>query len=109
MSQINQTGKERPNILLRLWRGQLSLPVSYWVFGVLGRLIWVIAIDLLRPNARIETFLLSAGMIGYSIVVYVGIWRAADRYTGRKEWAFLAKCVVVLGVILLVRTFGSSP
>jgi hypothetical protein len=107
MSQIDQTGKERPNILLRLWRGQLGLAVTYWVFGVLGRIIWFIAIDLLMPNTRIGTFLLSACMIGYSIIVYVGIWRAADRYTGRKEWAFLAKCVVVLGAIVLIRTLGS--
>jgi hypothetical protein len=100
---------ERPNILLRLCGGDLSLAVTYWLFGVLGRLIWAVAIDLLRPSTGIEMYPLLAGMIGYSIVVYVGIWRAADKYTGRREWVFLAKIVVVMGFVLLIRTFSSPP
>jgi len=106
MSQIDETGKRSRNIFLRLWRGDVGLAISYWVFGVLGGFLWGIAFEMLDvQNGSVGTFLLLAGMCGYYAVVYVGIWRAAEKYTGKKIWAVLAKCAVVLGGLLFFRSF----
>lgn len=35
----------------------------------------------------------------YAGFAYVGLWRAATKYTGRKLWAILAKIYIVLGVL----------
>jgi hypothetical protein len=33
--------------------------------------------------------------------VTVGVWRSAERYTGYKRWAELAKIATVIGMVLL--------
>jgi hypothetical protein len=109
MNQVNKTGDRAANLLVRLWRGQVSLVISYWIFGVVGGFIWDVAFATLELRSSLLRFLFLAGRLGYFVVVYVGVWRAAEHYTGRKEWAFLAKLVVVVSVIFLVRGFASSP
>ena len=106
MNKLDETGKREGNFFLRLWRGHAGLATSYWVFGVLGGFFWGIAFNMFdSPNARIGTYFLLAGMCGYYTVVYVGIWRAAERYAGKKIWAVLAKCAVVFSVFFLIRNF----
>ena len=109
MNPADQPNKDRQNIFLRLWRGELPLVVSYWVFGVLAGLVWRIAPRILNLSNRVEVALLWAAMVGYYFVAYVGIWRAANKYTGRKEWAFLAKAAVVVGSIFLISSLRSTP
>lgn len=102
------------NYFVRHWRGQLSLPVSYWVNGTLLTLVLAGALtatqnsDLAHSLGRqptglviLSSFLLT---IGCAIWQGVGIWRSAEKHPSRggsSGWATAAKVMVVLGVIRL--------
>jgi hypothetical protein len=93
-----------------LWAGEYSLPVTYWICGwmlnaAIG-IVLAIVTELGTNNlmlARIA-FVLALTWMVYSVVVLVGIWRSAGRYTGPHVWAILARAAVASGVaISLVR------
>ena len=110
------------NYFVRHWLGQLSLPVSYWVNGVLLNLIAaavIVAIaastsfkDDFNPGiALVSTVLIWAVIFAGTVWQLVGIWRSAGRYGRvhpRKYWGAVAKVVVVLGVIRTVAEFGQG-
>jgi hypothetical protein len=98
--------------LVRHWRGELSLPVSYWINGALLGVIATLAI------AVFTTLVVQQGLdaqplpalvgicaiwLGISLLTLwqsVGIWRSATRYrdAGDAPWGGIAKIVLALGV-----------
>jgi len=110
------------NYFVRHWRGELPLPVSYWVNGILGCLVvailsgFVSAFDATNGlkaavAAGIVLYLLSFTVSVWQIV---GTWRSASNHAGRggrAAWAALAKVVLVLGVVNLARltAFSTVP
>lgn len=44
-------------------------------------------------------------MAAYYFVVYVGIWRAANKFRGNKLWEILAKFVVIVTVLPIAISF----
>lgn len=108
--------------IARHWRGQLSLPVSYWVNGtLLGMLLGAVmpmlgglfgVSDSLRQLAM---FYIAAICIVYLSWVwsFVGIWRSAGRHAmrgGSAFWGYAARGSVLLGVCAaigqMVTTYG---
>lgn len=105
------------NFFARLYYGELSLPVTFWVFGVLlatlfniclTALLYILfldpdASDFIAPLGGLGSMLvilaISLSALAYTFVVLVGQWRAATQYKGRKLWAILVKICVVLGAI----------
>jgi len=86
--------------VVRLLNGQLGLALTYWVFGVLGAIMWKIAFQLLLPSPEGSLALVVIALMAvYFAFIYVAIWRAANKYKGRKEWALLAKTAVILGAL----------
>ncbi|WP_162878225.1 hypothetical protein [Trinickia diaoshuihuensis] len=100
------------NYFLRHWRGELPLPVSYWING---GLLGVVTAGIFASVATLERRTLASLRVvavttlavliasllssGWSTV---GIWRSADRHASRggaSGWAFVARCMVVLGAI----------
>lgn len=100
------------NYLLRHWRGQLSLPVSYWFNGFLGYLIATIAIMVIGASPNFKTdfspgisLLSLASVWAITLVVLcwqvVGTWRSATEHSkqsGRTAWAAIAKISLCLAV-----------
>jgi hypothetical protein len=92
-------------VVSALWRGDYSLPVTYWGFAQLGGLVLAVpqlglrVLQLNRVADAIEGIALA-----YSVVVIVGIWRSAARYPGRRVWADLARAATVLPPILALLT-----
>ena len=98
--------------VVRHWRGELSLPVSYWVNGTLLGLIAGIVIAVLaaviiheqldaRPVAGLVVLCsIWLGIIVLTLWQTIGIWRAATRYRagGKRGWGVVAKVMVVVGV-----------
>jgi hypothetical protein len=93
--------------LQRLWRGELPLADAFWNWAVIGGLIvngsTSVAFLVLVMNgypiaALIVGYVLS---VPYNVVAAVGVWRSADRYTGEKRWADLARVVTVVGMTVL--------
>jgi hypothetical protein len=100
------------NFLARHWRGDLSLPVSYWVntfllsIVLLGLLTWVGEARLadrfgLRATGAWVLLLLS-GLFAITVWQLVGTWRSSDRHPSRggsPAWATVAKVMVAIGVL----------
>ncbi|MGJ5175435.1 RDD family protein [Bradyrhizobium oligotrophicum] len=106
------TGPLRQSYIMRHWRGQLSLPLSYWVNGMLlgclagfaiaaaGALLFDGELDG-RPVAG----LIGALAIWLTLALLmlwqnVGIWRSAKAYraSGGRGWDVVAKGMVVLAI-----------
>ena len=79
--------------------GNLSLPHSYWLFGVVysiivGVIIAIIVVSFGMPDKTINVLALP-----WLIYISIGIWKSSDKYKGPKFWSILAKIAVVLSVI----------
>lgn len=86
--------------ILKLWKGDYSLPITYWVFGVVGNLSLSIPLNLisLETNPILFYSLLTLVFV-YSILVSVGIWRSASKYQGLSLWKYLAKFIAILSFV----------
>jgi hypothetical protein len=96
----------------RHWRGELSLPRSYWINGVLifglginlvFMMVFYAAIYASGRNTAVVVGVclldMAFDLVGY-IWALVGTWRAAGRYQGPKFWSILARIVMALGVLI---------
>ena len=93
---------KKRNFFQKFWDGDLSLPLSFWIFGFLmsipvGLLIGVFAILIGAPDNVMFAFVLP-----WQVFIIVGIWRSSDKYKGPKVWAILTKIMMVLTAIRLV-------
>jgi hypothetical protein len=103
------------NFIARHWRGELSLPRSYWInhlllgsgvgatFGVLGSVINQ------RASEQPVRWLISLGLSWSVIILFstwagIGVWRAASAYrrAGKRFWGVAAKATIALGMLNLV-------
>lgn len=69
------------SLIANLWRGEISLPRTYWLFGVFGTFFLHISLIILfgiypGPVVVICTILVWV----YEFIVLVGIWRSATKY-----------------------------
>jgi hypothetical protein len=102
---------EAPQGLLgRLWRGDVPLRITYWVYGVLTNFVWLVFIAFATAaNSPSLLLLLVALSLTYYVFIVVAIWRSAGRYAGNRIWGDLARATLALGLIrtvanLFVRT-----
>ncbi len=96
---------------LRLWRGEISLVITYWVFGVCVRGLLSVAVTLMLLRNWPRLVVWGNGPWAYwaiwSIAVIadlyflVAIWRSAGNYTGPRHWRRLAQLAVLLALIQL--------
>lgn len=111
----NQPIEKKTGFIARLFRGEVSLPITYWVFGVLiGNVAFPIILKIIEFNfleitsSHVGTWSVlgfSSVAIGYSIFMLIAIWRSASKYQGRAIWAGLARVAVVLGTLALIVNF----
>lgn len=105
-SEVSNAGEnsssESGGFFSKLTQGDYGLPKTYWLFGVLGNLLFIfpVALAAAAESMPILVLVLIASVV-YSLAVAVGIWRASDKYLGPKVWAVLAKIAVLLGILRL--------
>jgi hypothetical protein len=101
------------NYVTRHWRGELSLPVSYWINGFLGNVGAVIVVTLLGQGLdfkeefqpAIALLLVTAIWATVLIVAIwqsVGVWRSATNYSDknvRSYWGGVAKFMVCIAAL----------
>jgi hypothetical protein len=95
----------RPILIIQLWRGEIALWKTFWLFCVGGGLALglpifsaMLALTDVPDDTIASIFLAALGvLLLYVIWVFVGVWRAANNYQGDKAWAVLAKIAVVAG------------
>jgi predicted branched-subunit amino acid permease len=90
--------KSNQNFFIKFWNGDLSLPMSYWLVGIVFGIIVGFTIGLFVGFSDMPEFAIDVLLIPWFIFIFVGIWRSSDKYKGAKFWAILAKVAVVLGV-----------
>lgn len=77
--------------------GKISLPISFWLVGLIGTTVMGLLIMALlyflnvlnNPLLRILAF-------PYLIIASIGIWQSSDNYKGPKAWSVGAKIMVVV-------------
>lgn len=77
--------------------GKISLPISFWLVGLIGIMVVSLFITALlyflnilsNPLLRILGF-------PYLIIASIGIWQSSDNYKGPKAWSVGAKIMVVV-------------
>jgi hypothetical protein len=106
--QAAATLRDKPhNYFVRQWRGELSLPISFWTNGVLLTVIAFIINRMVaaRPEVpvTIQVFV-PALVICFYVWSYVGIWRAAGRRTpaGADGWGWSARIATLLWIGFMV-------
>lgn len=96
--------------------GDIRLPIMFWVYGItvsfaLKALVKLkevenffvyiyIHYDLI--GVKIVSLTYDVILILYTILFCIGLWRSADKYTGRRIWATAAKFFAVLWMLSLV-------
>ncbi len=108
------------NYFLRHWRGELSLPVSYWLNGFLIGVVVGVGFLLVKQlssgsdEARPLLWLVSliaAWVLAVLLTIWqaVGVWRSATRYQqgGKSFWGGAAKVLTTLGIVRLAFTFAT--
>jgi hypothetical protein len=105
----------------RHWRGELSLPRSYWIDGALVLLPFNFYFRVMEfvvvanpPHSPLAFVYLFLGpillLIPISVWAGVGIWRSAGRRIaeGSKGWAWIARAIVLINIpivaLLLINT-----
>jgi hypothetical protein len=115
---LPQLASRSRSYIARHWRGELSLPVSYWLNGILGAVavgatVGATAYAINRQSdAQPMLWLLSLIATWMSAALLalwqaVGVWRSATRYRqrGKRFWGAAAKALVLLGVVQLAANF----
>ncbi|MDO6568907.1 hypothetical protein Q4561_17675 [Alteromonas sp. 1_MG-2023] len=109
-----------PNWLIRFWKGQVSLPISYWVVGILislGTLALSAFVEIKIDNASSRIELGIYMMLLYLVLVpvitwqSVGIIRSAIRHPhrgGSQGWSIVAIVMVAIGIIRFSIDFYQS-
>ena len=109
----------KKSFISRLFNGDISLSVTYWVFGViignvvLGTLYSLIDAKYFEIASKIGTLPINIFIIitlAYNIFILIAIYRSAVKYNGNKIWSILARILVIINTIfsigVLVATFS---
>ncbi len=96
-----------------LWRGQVPLGKTGWVYGLTGLLLLIVPLTLipslgLGPSTRELLLALSVATLLYAAFIAVAIWRAAGNYQGRPAWRRLAKGSVLFVVLQVAASLAAG-
>ena len=110
---ISDGENPQSNFFLRLFRGDISLPITYWVFGVGTGIVFRFVNFLIEKNfiqivmhdqgiALIKGYNIFAILI--SLFLSIAIWRSANKYDQSPGWALVAKIMVIIRLLVIVMT-----
>src|SRR6267142_4194004 len=99
-------------LIKALWRGDVPLVKTYWLFGVaVGLLVNVAFIYIEYQPAAFASAVGHVSVLGLAIFVFiysafisVAVWRSANKYQGLQTYVVLAKFAVISGVMGMIRT-----
>ena len=105
-SEYANKSSKQPSILLRLFRGEIKLILTFWTFFVsiplFGDMVFTHLIfpmlDVTSAVGTASIFMWGTLMLVYGIVTSIGLWRASKVYAGPRHWAVLSQVAAVLGI-----------
>ena len=103
------------NYLIRHWQGALSLPVSYWINGLMVAILFIVSYLFVAKLGPVNDPLIGAaavgmwlGFIAAMLWLSVGIFRSADRYSHthpKSQWDSAAKAMTVVSCLAMLTIF----
>lgn len=99
------------NYFKKHWKGELSLPVSYWINIVLVNLLFFyiteyIAIRIKHPIFIIKFIIISNIIFHFTIYLWqiIGTWRCSKKYinNGKKFWARIVRVIIIISTLFIV-------
>jgi hypothetical protein len=105
-------GGRMMDLVRYLWRGDVPLVKTYWLFGVAGGFLFRIALRYIEYQGRaFESGLAPILVLGlvllsfsYTAFICVAIWRSANKYQGLKRYPILAKFIVIWGAMATIKS-----
>ena len=93
--------------VLELWRGQVPLAKTGWLYGLLGILCLAIPLTLItglgyQQEVPVLMLLLSVAILVYAIFMGIAIWRSASNHKGHLAWKYLAKGSILFIVVYVI-------
>lgn len=103
------------DLIRDLWRGDVPLVKTYWLFvvvvGIFFRIIfaYIEYQDALFNTAPGAIFVLAfvVFVFVYSIFIAYAIWKSANKYNGLQRYAILAKIAVIFGAGVMILIKGA--
>lgn len=91
----------------QMWRGELGLSKTGWIYGLLGMLCLAVPLTLMTSLGYQNEFpmlalLLSVYILVYAVFMGVSIWRAASKHTGHPAFAWLAKGSILFIILYVI-------
>ena len=96
------------DLIKSLWRGDISLAKTFWLFGFSVNLLFRAGIDYFlvlntqehsTSTGYISLWVLIVLSLIYTPFIYISIWRSANKYQGLQRYAIIAKILVIIGGI----------
>ena len=84
-----QTTQTDQSFISRTFKGELGLPISFWVFGVLTFLV-VAGVREVSYDTESTVTIFDVLFATYAFVAFIIVGRAAQKYQGPKVWKILA-------------------
>jgi len=97
-------------LVKQLWRGEVPLVRTYWIFGALVMVCvnfaWVVIefnyARILVSFGQYPIWILLVAQYTYFPFIYVAIWKSANKYAGPRHWSVLAKIAVGVSALSLI-------
>ena len=90
--------------LIKLKNGDYSLVVTFWIFNILYTAIetFCFLVILGSPFSIFPLWLrwvLGLSAVAYRLVMFSGLWKAADKYEGLRIWDVLSKVWIFIAIL----------
>lgn len=98
-----KTEGDLENVFLKLIKGRYGLPVTFWIWGVIGVFLLTNFMTAVFSVAGSDTFVLVCifAFIVYVSVVLIGVWRAVGVEKSAGTWGALARVFVIFAFVVL--------
>jgi hypothetical protein len=118
---VRASRSARGNYFARHWRGELPLPVSYWINVFLARIAMTVVVaaidatvdlkDDFQPGVAFAVdILIWTATSAIAVWQFVGMWRSAINYRRALKifWGGVAQALVLVGAVQAVADFALS-
>jgi hypothetical protein len=110
---LKASSARKPFYLIRLWRGEISLPITYWIWGAIGGSIVGFAFGGLMGAATTiaEAAIFALILAAWAIFIGVSIFRSGGAYTRQfpaKWWGRIAQGMACLGLLASLGNIAHS-
>jgi hypothetical protein len=111
---VERSNNKIKNYFVKHWKGELSLAKSFWVNVILLHLFFTSIQVYLRLISEKNTETQSVQIYFATLILFIiklcfapwqiwGAWLSADNYSGPKIWPLLAKLVLFLSALNVLR------